>query len=387
MSPEALPHSPRFDLTTSAYRLRTSGVARRVRPTTWNGPAVAEAVERTLRDARAAAGGGGEPIVVGAIPFDPSREALLHVPEHVSWGGPPEPVRPPRTGRGRRVRLDDDDPHYRRAVAAAVQRIRGGELDKVVLARRATAHREDPFDVNALHASLAAANPSAYAFRFDLPEQSPGAPPTTLLGASPELVLSSSGGLVESHPLAGSTPRRDDPDDDRAVAQALLGSAKARGEHGHVVRAVAQAFERLATDVHVPDAPSLLSTPVIWHLGTRITGRLRPGASPLELAYAMHPTPAVCGWPAGAARRMIGELEDFDRGLYSGLVGWIDAEGNSEWALTLRCAEVHGATATLYAGAGIVSASDPDDEHEETDVKLSTFLHALESADDPVPVA
>lgn len=84
---------------------------------------------------------------------------------------------------------------------------------------------------------------------------------------------------------------------------------------------------------------------------------------------------------------MIGELEDFDRGLYSGLVGWIDAEGNSEWALTLRCAEVHGATATLYAGAGIVSASDPDDEHEETDVKLSTFLHALESADDPVPVA
>jgi isochorismate synthase len=144
-----------------------------------------------------------------------------------------------------------------------------------------------------------------------------------------------------------------------------------------VVQAVGETFRRFADDVSVPASPDLVQTPVIWHLGTPISGSLRPGVSPLELVYALHPTPAVGGWPLETARQAIAELEDFDRGFYAGLLGWMDGQGRGEWVLVLRGGIVAGATATVYAGAGIVANSDPEKEHAETATKLRTFINAL----------
>lgn len=232
------------------------------------------------------------------------------------------------------------------------------------------------FNAQEVHARLKLQNPSAYTYRMDLDDDGDGLR-TSLVGASPELVLASEKDFVVSHPLAGSAPRHTNPFKDAAAGQELLRSPKDLHEHSHVVRAVARSFRLLAHNVVVPEGPSLVSTPVIWHLGTRIVGKLRDGISPLELAYAMHPTPAVCGWPSRAARSVIGELESFSRGLYAGLIGWIDAEGHGEWALTLRCGVLKGKRATLYAGAGIMEDSSPEAEHLETDVKFSTFAEAL----------
>ena len=127
----------------------------------------------------------------------------------------------------------------------------------------------------------------------------------------------------------------------------------------------------------------IVETPVILHLGSKITGQLDTpmdtrANTVMKLLYELHPTPAVCGWPTSAARKVIGELEDFDRGMYSGLVGWIDANGNGEWALALRGGVVKGDAATLYAGAGIVAGSDPEHERAETAAKFQTFGRVIE---------
>lgn len=384
----------RFDLTTPEYRLRTRGVARRIEPAEWTGRAVARAVAEALRTAQetsapgptaptgaelrdpesAAAlrpGGATRPVVVGAIPFDPSAPAVLYIPEEVDWEAGTSTAGAHGTSPTEPLRIHgEDSPGYRAAVADAVSRIRRGELEKVVLARTLTAEAEAPFDADALSARLIARNPTAFTYRLDLPADA-----GVLLGASPELVLASEAGRVRSHPLAGSAPRSKDAD--RALAADLLASAKDLAEHRHVTRAVAAAFRLFADDVDAPEIPSLVETPVIWHLGTEITGRLRPEQSPIELLYALHPTPAVCGWPSDLARSTIAELEYFDRGLYSGLVGWMDADGTGEWALTLRGGIVHGTRATLYAGAGIVAESDPDAEHTETATKFRTFAGVL----------
>lgn len=375
----------RFELITPGYRLRAHGIARVVEADAWNGPAVAEAVRAALASAREK---GKRAIVAGVIPFDPARPALLRIPEAHEWdaGTDVAPARESSPGGTISTPRGSDHPGYRNAVARAVRDIRSsarreGGLRKVVLARELLVRAGHPIDADALRERLAARNPAACTFRMDLPREHAGGSGehggAVLIGASPELVLRSAGGRVESHPLAGSAPRHEDPAEDEAAGRALLASAKDLEEHAHVVDAVGAAFREHAEEVEIPAAPGLLSTPVIHHLGTRITGRLRPGRSPIELAYAMHPTPAVLGMPPAAAAELIGRLEDFDRGLYAGLIGWQDAEGDGEWFLVLRCGIIRGHEATLYAGAGIVAGSDPELEHRETAVKLSTLASAL----------
>jgi len=247
----------------------------------------------------------------------------------------------------------------------------GPALRKVVLARTIEVDAGRELDARRLAHRLRAVNPDAFTF----------ATPTTagtLVGASPELLVSRFGREVRSNPLAGSAARSGDPDEDRANADALLASAKDREEHAIVVEAIAEVLRPFCRELTWDPVPTLLETPNVWHLSTRFRGLLRePPPGVLELVRVLHPTPAVAGEPRDAALGVIEELEPFDRGSYAGPVGWMDATGDGEWAIALRCAELRGDRATLYAGAGIVAGSIPDAEVDETERKFRAFLDAL----------
>ena len=314
-------------------------------------------------------------LVVGALPFDPDRSAHLVVPARVHRAGPLAAgtvhTGPP-AGRYavRPVPAPDD---YLAVVAAALTRLGpDGDLAKVVLARTLELLADAPVDAGEILAALAAADPLGYVFATGLPD---GA---TLLGATPELVVSRTGTEVVTHPLAGSAARSADPVQDAARAAALAVSAKDLREHALVVETIVEALRPLSRRVDVPAGPALVATARMWHLGTRITAELAdPATNALTVAGALHPTPAVCGLPREAARAAIAGLEPFDRGFYSGLVGWMDGTGDGEWALVLRCAEVRGRELRLFAGAGIVAGSEPAAELAETTAKFRTLLDAL----------
>jgi isochorismate synthase len=260
---------------------------------------------------------------------------------------------------------------YEEAVREAVARIRRGEMRKVVLARTIEVIAERELDPRLLAGRLRAVDPDAYTF----------AVPTdggVLVGASPELLVSRRSRDVRSNPLAGSAPRSGDPEEDRANADALIGSSKEREEHAIVVDAVAETLRPFCEELVWDPEPVLRETPNVWHLSTRFSGVLRdPAPTALDLVAALHPTPAVAGEPREAALEAIAALELFERGHYAGPIGWVDAEGDGEWAIALRCAELRGDRAVLYAGAGIVGDSDPVRELDETERKFRAFLDAL----------
>jgi isochorismate synthase len=285
--------------------------------------------------------------------------------ERVAGGAPHEPFRDVQI-----TEIPTSD-GYVRAVASALEALRETELRKVVLARTVEVQAGRALDPRALVHRLRAVDPDAYTF----------AAPTNdgvIVGASPELLVSRRGRDVRSNPLAGSAPRSGDPDEDRANAEALASSAKDREEHEVVVDAVAETLGALCERLTWDPEPVLRETPNVWHLSTRFHGVLRdPAPTALDLVAALHPTPAVAGMPRGAALEVIERLEPFDRDRYAGPVGWVDANGDGEWAIALRCAELRGARAVLYAGAGIVAGSDPVAELEETERKFQAFLDAL----------
>jgi isochorismate synthase len=312
--------------------------------------------------------------VVGAVPFAPDAHAHLVVPTRLRRGGPVPAGAPLVTEAP--VRIESLRPvpapdRYAAAVERAVRQIGAGQYTKVVLARslRAGAPGFDPAPVVR---ALAAREPGGYTFGVDLGGG------RTLLGASPELLVSRRGRRVAAHPLAGSAARSADPAEDARRAAALLRSEKDRHEHAVVARAVADALAPFCAELAVPPEPTLVRTATMWHLGTLVTGAVAdPAVSALTLATALHPTPAVCGTPTAAARAAIGELEPFDRGFYTGMVGWVDAAGDGEWAVTIRCAVADPGGLDLFAGAGIVAGSDPAAELAETSAKLGTMLAAL----------
>lgn len=314
------------------------------------------------------------PLVVGAVPFDPRLPARLFVPEHTTWAvGDEQPgvVDAPPAAGARLVDTTGED--YRAAVAHAVSRIRAGELDKVVLARVIEAHAPTSYDVDVVWARLRAADPDGFTFSV----RTDGG---HLVGASPELVAGTQGDLFRTRPLAGSARRGATPAEDEQITSALLVSPKDRAEHAVVVDEVVANLSPVSRDLRVPDAPRAYPTARMWHLGTEIAATLRPGVTSLEAALALHPTAAVCGQPRDRAAGLIAELEPTGaggRGCYAGLVGWMDAHGNGTWALALRCAEISGRRARLFAGAGIVADSDPAAELAETSQKLRTMLDAL----------
>ncbi|TXS19510.1 isochorismate synthase DhbC [Streptomyces sp. adm13(2018)] len=337
---------------------------------------VAERVAEALRAARSE--GRTAPVVIGALPFEQDAPAALVIPETVRTGPAlaydPLVALPaaetPATAWT--VRPEPEPEVYAKGVASAVDRMWNGEFSKVVLARTLEVTGPDELDLPAMVQRLARRDPAGYTFAL------PTGPDRTLLGASPELLVSRRGDRLVSNPLAGSVPRSDDLAEDVRRAAALLESAKDLHEHAVVVDAVHQVMAPYCSSIEVPARPSLIRTATMWHLSTTVTGTLaRPEVSALEIASALHPTPAVCGTPTALARQVIRETEPFDRGFFTGIVGWGDAEGNGEWVVTIRCAEAEGRTLRLYAGAGIVSASVPEAETAETAAKFRTFLNAV----------
>jgi isochorismate synthase len=229
-------------------------------------------------------------------------------------------------------------------------------------------------DVKQLVWRLRAVDADCYAFAVPVTGGMPGA---TLVGASPELLIRRHGDVVEATPLAGSAQRFGDPARDRAAADALFRSYKDREEHAVVVDDVARILGAFCDELDHPHEPELLGTANVWHLATPFRGRLHGSPGVLELVAALHPTAAVAGMPRDLAIDALSELEPIDRGGYAGPLGWVDANGDGEFAIALRCAEVTGKTARLFAGAGIVADSVPEAELDETERKFRALLDAL----------
>jgi len=323
---------------------------------------------------------GPAPVVVGALPFDESTPATLVLPSVAlnRAGGETwkieigeehtlEAAAVPTLPRGSLKVTSVPDPNaYVASVAEARSRIRAGALQKVVLARMLIAQADHEFDRRALLARLRAAEPEAFTFAAG-----------GFIGASPELLVSKHGNVVRARPLAGTIARRSDPAADEEARRGLIASSKDRAEHALVVDAVRQALAPVCTTLEVEPAPHTIATSKVWHLATDVVGTLRDGTDALSLASLLHPTPAVCGTPREAARTAIKELEQIERALYAGAVGWVDARGDGEWAVALRCAEMQGRIALLFAGAGIVAGSDPEAELAETEAKFRSMLEAL----------
>jgi len=202
-----------------------------------------------------------------------------------------------------------------------------------------------------------------------------------LVGATPELLVRRAGRQVSALVLGGTAPRDADPAQDEALGSQLLASAKNTEEHAYAVASIRDALRPLCDTLDVEARPALLKLPNLQHLGTHVRGTLADTGTPksaLALAAAVHPPAAVCGTPTGAALELIRELEQMDRERYAGPVGWMDADGNGEWGIALRCAQLSGRTARLFAGCGIVAGSDPAAELAETLVKFQPMRDALE---------
>ncbi len=335
---------------------------------------------------------GSGAVAFGSFTFDSASDgSVLVVPRAVlgrragqAWlttigdpADPPIPARPLTAPA--EVRWHDGSlsaPDWEKAVATAVSRIRSGSLGKVVLARDLYATASDDIDVRMLLHRLASRYPDCYTFAC-----------AGLVGATPELLIRRQDADISSLVLAGTTPRGRDAAEDTALGANLLSSAKDTEEHEYAVAGVRGTLAPLCDRLVVDSAPSLLRLANVQHLATGITGRLAqahyssPGSdySVLSLVAALHPTGAVCGTPTEAAMELIRELEGMDRARYAGPVGWVDARGNGEWGIALRCAEVDGSRARLFAGCGIVAGSCPAAELAEAQTKFRPMQFALEA--------
>jgi menaquinone-specific isochorismate synthase len=255
------------------------------------------------------------------------------------------------------------------AVAEAVARITAGRLDKVVLARDLDVTTGEPLDVRWLLHRLAEQYRTTWVFAVD-----------GLVGATPELLVRREKGLVTSRVLAGTIRRTGDDEHDLALAASLARSSKDLEEHEYAVRSVADALAPHCSSMNVPEVPFVLHLSNVMHLATDVAGVLVDSASSLTLAASLHPSAAVCGTPTSVADAVITELEHMDRERYAGPVGWIDATGDGEWGIALRCGAVSAQDASrirLFAGCGIVAGSDPEAEVAESSAKFVPMRDAL----------
>jgi isochorismate synthase len=260
--------------------------------------------------------------------------------------------------------------HYEQAVRVAVERIRVGELEKVVLAREVDVRAPAAFDPAAIVGLLREEFPSCYVFAVGRGEG-------TFLAASPELLARRDGQRASTVALAGSIGRSADPAVDDHLGERLLRSSKDLEENAIVVRAISRVLEPHAVWVTAAPEPTLVKVANIQHLATPIRAQLASPVPVVELVGALHPTPAVGGEPRRQAAALIPALEGLDRGWYAGAVGWTDMSGDGEFCVALRCALLRGSMARVYAGCGIVRDSDPAAELAETETKLGALLPLL----------
>jgi isochorismate synthase len=257
------------------------------------------------------------------------------------------------------------------AVETAAARLRAGEASKVVLAREVVARGDGVVSAGMVARSLRSAYPSCFTYLIT------GADGTAFAGASPELLIRRSGSRAHAQPMAGSVARGTTEADDDRLADELRRSRKDAAEHELVSRFVLNALQPFARSV-TARPPEVVRFTNIQHLATAVEAELTPPpADVLELAAALHPTPAVGGWPRDKADRIIDDLESMERGWYAGAVGWTDSRGDGEFAVALRCGLLWEDGARLYAGVGVMPDSDPARELEETDLKFKALLSAL----------
>lgn len=262
---------------------------------------------------------------------------------------------------------------YLAGVREATRRIDAGAVEKVVLSRQISGVLDERSDLRVPLGRLSERYLDCWTFAVD-----------GLVGASPETLVRSTGGAVSARVLAGTRGRHhEDPQRDRAARDELLRSAKEQHEHDFAVQSVVTALAPHVREMRTSDEPFALQLPNVWHLATDLGAGLGADATALELVDALHPTAAVAGTPTAAAVAMIAELEPFDRARYSGAVGWIDASGDGEWVIALRCAQVGEPDASGHravvatAGGGIVAGSDPDHEYGETVSKFRPITEAF----------
>ena len=332
-------------------------------------------------------GTGTGPILFSSFSFDPTEESQLIIPKVVigqrngkSWitwiGNTPQPQL--RRASEERSPLNltwsgSNGDVWQDRVARAIEKIKGGKLEKVVLARFTTASSDSIIDGRSLLKYLSNEYPSTWIYSN-----------AGLVGATPELLVRLSKSLITSRILAGTIRKTGDDQRDLALAGSLARSSKDLEEHEYAVRSVADALAPFCSSMNVPESPFVLHLSNVMHLATDVTGVLSDNSSPadiFELAARLHPSAAVCGTPTEVAKRTIDEIEGISRGRYAGPVGWIDAKGDGELGIALRCGQISSDNKSIriFAGCGIVAGSDPEREYAESQAKLLPMRSALES--------
>ena len=321
-------------------------------------------------------------LAVGALPFDAAVGGELLIPARVTglatdgraWRteiGPRLDARTPRARSPRATRFTVESrvarPAWRSQVRTVLDAISAGGLAKAVLAREVVVTADAPFDVAAVVDRLRRTQGGCFVFAAG-----------GLVGATPELLVRRRDATVVSRPMAGTVSRGATGESDAAAEAALAASAKDGLEHRLVVDSVVSGLRASGVSVTTVTDPQVARLATMSHLATTISGQVeRASPSALELALALHPTPAVGGAPRQAALTMLRHLETFERGRYAGPVGWVDGRGDGVWGVALRCAELDGDRAQLVAGAGIVAGSEPEAEWAETQAKLEPMLQVL----------
>ena len=332
-------------------------------------------------------GSGTGPVLFTSFSFDRNEESVLVIPQIVvgqrasqSWitwiGDTSQPVlrdvvqaSPSGEFTFSEGSLSTDA--WKERVAEAIKRIGKSEVDKVVLARDLIATSATEIEPRTILKKLAEEYPSTWTFAVD-----------GLVGATPELLLRLSRGMVTSRVLAGTISKTGDDEKDLALAASLARSSKDLEEHEYAVRSVAEALEPFCSSTNVPESPFVLHLANVMHLATDVTGALsetKQRVDAFSLLKSLHPSAAVCGTPRNIAFDIIDDIEGMNRGRYAGPVGWIDASGDGELGIALRTGQITGREIRIFAGCGIVAGSNPDKELEESAAKMIPMRSALQS--------
>ena len=333
-------------------------------------------------------GSGTGPILFSSFAFDSSEESKLVIPEiiighkggksWITWIG--EAKQPSITKYLKAEQLGEinfesgalSDAEWKGRVATAVEKIKNGDLEKVVLARDLIARNSEVISKRSLISFLSKNYPSTWVFLV-----------SNLIGATPELLVRLNKSLITSRILAGTIRKSGDEARDLGLAASLAKSSKDLEEHEYAVRSVADALAPYCSSTNVPESPFVLHLANVMHLATDVTGVLNDSAIPVDifsLIASLHPSAAVCGTPTSIASALINELEEMSRGRYAGPVGWIDARGDGEIGIALRTGELSddAKSIRIFSGCGIVAGSNPEDELSESQAKLSPMRTALE---------
>lgn len=333
-------------------------------------------------------GSGTGPILFASFAFESSEESELVIPEviigkkggksWITWIGS---GKQPTLEELAKIAINSEvsfsqgslsDEAWKERVASAVSHIRSGDLEKVVLARDLIAKSSTEISTRSIINFLVENYPPTWVFLV-----------SGLVGATPELLVRLSKSLVTSRVLAGTIRKTGDEARDLGLAASLAKSSKDLEEHEYAVRSVADALAPYCSSTNVPEVPFVLHLANVMHLATDVTGVVNESATPVDIftvISSLHPSAAVCGTPTGKADALINVLEGMNRGRYAGPVGWIDARGDGEVGIALRCGELskdHKAM-RIFAGCGIVAGSNPEEELAESQAKLSPMRNALE---------